>query len=156
MKKQILLIVMTLCAMSAMAVSLPRTSYNVDPINVNSGYTFGVGTTIVNTGLVGSYNGTACTDQGVGLSVYDDTCLNCCAATLCEESARSTNADECMEKLLEQGNMYMWQNCMDDCEGKHVNQKDENGPLDTSVFFLLALIAAYGAFAVYRRKMQEV
>jgi hypothetical protein len=148
MKKQILLIVMTLCAVSAMAVSLPSRSYNL--YSATSGntepYTLGIGTRFMNSSVVGAYYESGCKDQG--LNQNEIVCTNCCAGVICNATDEYDILD-CEADTPE----AVWGACMSDCRGEHLNYQE---PLDAPVFFLLALIAAYGAFAVYRRKMQEV
>jgi hypothetical protein len=147
MKKQILLIVMSLCAMSAMAVSLPRASYNAYSIpTVEEGYTLGIGTKIVNFSTVSAGYEGGCTN---GSQTYGTVCFNCCVDDACAgiDKSNPTQMAECINS-----NLYL--DCMSMCQyGEHLG---EEGPLDIPAAFLLALIAAYGAFAVYRRKMQQV
>ena len=140
MKKQILLIVMTLCAVSAMAVSLPRASYNafVTESNASNSYTLTVGTTFVNQSTVGAYNGSCSPDSWQSDM---NSCKTCCTGELmqCDMACAGDKACEqaCMEQNLA---------CHDTCEHPELGQ-----PLDAPVFFLLALIAAYGAVVAYRR-----
>ena len=142
MKKQILLIVMTLCAMSAMAVSLPNKSYNSYASRTsNSGaYTLGIGTQFLNQAVVGAYNG-ECDQYREGGNLWTgdvSACENCCLTNyVCGE--------EDWDCLDARGF------CMDNC-GEPLGGL----PLDAPTAFLLAMIAAYGAFAVYRHKKATV
>jgi hypothetical protein len=142
MKKQILLIVMTLCAMSAMAVSLPNKSYNsyANRTSNSGAYTLGIGTQFLNQAVVGAYNG-ECDQYREGGNLWTgdvSACANCCFTNyVCGE--------EDWDCLDARGL------CMDNC-GEPLGGL----PLDAPTAFLFAMIAAYGAFAVYRRKMQQV
>jgi hypothetical protein len=149
MKKQILLIVMTLCAMSAMAVSLPSKSYRSYGIeNSNEQpYTLSVGTKFVNASAVGARYSGACTNLGKDLDDFTYTCTECCARSICEDVETESDINRCERETDD----ATWSYCMTDCAGHHLNQ-----PLDAPTAFLLALVAAYGAIAVYRKKMQEV
>ena len=148
MKKQILLALMMMCASCAMAVSFP--SSGVGGGSTGEGYQpeSGFGPTYNNSVIVGN-SGANCAQQNPGTWTSDQNgCSQCCWESvtqpcLIEAKASGTSAAHC-ETLGAQ--------CINDCAaylGK--------SPLDSSVYFLLALIAAYGAVAVYRkRKMQEV
>ena len=148
MKKQILLIVMTLCAVSAMAVSLPRVSYQSynASIPTQEGYSLSIGTTFVNHSTVGAYEDVCGADSGFGSSDVHK-CPSCC----------TDNAyDPCIREKGEEA----WQECeslqitcINNCEDYALNEY--RNPLDAPTAFLLALVAAYGAVAVYRKRMQE-
>jgi uncharacterized FAD-dependent dehydrogenase len=74
MKKQILLIVMTLCTMSAMAVNLPSNSYRTYGLNTEPAqpYTLSIGTKFVNTSTVGAgYSGGITSSAVDGIAVAD-------------------------------------------------------------------------------------
>jgi hypothetical protein len=147
MKKQILLIVMTLCAMSVMAVSLPTSSYKSfnATITTDQPYTLGTGTTFLNQSLVGAGSYTDCVrDEASEVGTF---CSECCTNAVCGEFDRtSPEFAECM-------NSNVMGACMNSCSNPHL---DGGAPLDAPTAFLLALIAAYGAVAVYRRrKVQE-
>ena len=147
MKKQILLIVMTLCAVSAMAVSLPRDSYKPysGSLPSSQGYTLGTGTAILNHSTVGAYEG-VCTTQSEWTSGDINPCPACCTTNVflpCLNEKKDAGASECV-KLQEQ--------CVDICS---LALNDFRTPLDAPTAFLLALVAAYGAVAVCRRKMQQ-
>jgi hypothetical protein len=148
MKKQILLIIMTLFTMSAMAVNLPTNSYRSYGLNTEPSqpYTLSIGTKFINTSTVGAGYSGGCKDLGKDLDDFQTPCTECCARSICDAESDS-EIRECERNTDD----ATWSNCMTDCSGVHLNQ-----PLDAPVFLLLALIAAYGAFAVYRRKMQEV
>jgi hypothetical protein len=145
MKKQILLVVLMLCSMGAMAVSLPSKSYNVFSGTQGSTgpYTIGTGTTFANTSTVGSYTGT-CENAGVNVT-FGSVCTNCCAGEICGATTDS-EVDACEEENFDN---IAWQSCMAACQGEHLGYET---PLDAPTAFLLALVAAYSAVAVYRRK----
>jgi hypothetical protein len=148
MKKQILLIVMTLCAVSAMAVSLPKASYSSyrGYVPTQDTYSLSVGTTFVNQSTVGAYEDLC--GPNSGFSVTDtDPCPKCCQDNVfvpCLQTEGEAKAEECYNKQLQ---------CVQNCQ---YALGEERNPLDAPVFFLLALIAAYGAVAVYRRKKATV
>lgn len=138
MKKQILLIVMTLCAISAMAVSLPNTSYSsyASRVTNTDSYTLSVGTKFLNQAVVGTYNG-ECDQYREGGNLWTgdvSACENCCLTSY-------TCGEEDWDCLDARGL------CMDNC-GEPLGGL----PLDAPTAFLLALVAAYGAVMVYRRK----
>lgn len=139
--------VMMMCAMAAMAVNLPSKVYNeYSSMGQTMSYTLGTGTTYVNQSLVGAYSG-ECSGKLANASngaEYGTVCPDCCARELCE----GLSASDCQTKLIITGQIELWGECMDACEGQYL-------PLDAPTAFLLALIAAYGAVAVYRRKMQQ-
>ena len=144
MKKQILLIVMTLCAISAMGVNLPTASYKSFSANLPSQdtYSLSIGTTFVNHSTVGAYNGSC---QPNNADNFGSDCYSCCIAEICP-----SNEDDCIDESNPKSSLFL--TCMEVCSGEYLGQS----PLDAPVVFLLALIAAYGAVAVYRRKMQQV
>lgn len=142
---------MTLCAMSAMAVSLPKNSYNIyrGTIPAADGYSLSVGTTFVNTSTVGAYADCLYPEYAKNDAQLFDACTNCCYAP-------GGAYDEC---LISNSEAYCDQQadaCVDKCQGDSLALNDQREPLDAPTAFLLALIAAYGAVAVYRRKMQQV
>ena len=141
MKKQILLIVMTLCAVSAMAVSLPSVSYNsyVTEANADNAFQLTVGTTFVNQSTVGAYSG-SCNPDSWQSDI--NTCKTCCTGELMQ-CDWTCNGD----KACEQGCMEQNKACHEACESAELGQ-----PLDAPTAFLLAMIAAYGALMLYRRK----
>ena len=136
MKKQILFVIMAMCATCAMAVSLPSASYSSYTKSVvpEQGYTVGTGTTFINQSTVGVYEG-GCTYQAWDGDV--GKCQQCCI----DEFACGELDYECQ---IARGD------CMDLCG-------DPLGglPLDAPTAFLLALVAAYGAVAVYRTKVTK-
>ena len=149
MKKQILLVVLMLCSVGAMAVSLPSKSYNVFSGTQGSAgaYTIGTGTTFSNTATVGAYTGT-CENAGVNVA-FGSECTNCCAGEICGATTDS-EVDACEEENFDN---IAWQACMAACQGEHLGYEE---PLDAPVFFLLMMIATYGAVVVYRRKTASV
>ena len=135
---------MTLCAVSAMAVSLPSVSYKAysGGIPTQESYSLSIGTTFVNHSTVGAYEDVCGADSGFGSSDVHK-CPGCC----------TDNAyDPCIREKGEEA----WQECealqikcINNCEDYALGEI--RNPLDAPTAFLLALIAAYGAVAVYRR-----
>ena len=130
---------MIMCATCAMAVSLPSNSYNsyAGTVASSEGYTLGRGTTFVNRATVGAYTG----ECG---SLEDDWAgdSDLCATECCDVSYPSSDQSE--------ANLAARRACYLAC-GLPLGET----PLDAPTAFLLALVAAYGAVAVYRRKMQQ-
>jgi hypothetical protein len=136
MKKQILFVIMAMCATCAMAVNLPNNSYNPMRSSIttsNESYTLGTGISFNNTAVVGEYVNGSCQ-----VNKQDPN-----AITLCEKCCEALVFGE--DGSLRDEDYYA---CINDCMGYSL-------PLDASVYFLLALVAAYGAVAVYRRKAGE-
>ena len=127
---------MIMCATCAMAVSLPSNSYNsyAGTVASSEGYTLGRGTTFVNRATVGAYIGD-CDLEG---EYAGDTDL--CATDCCDAKYPSGDQSE--------ANLAARRACYLAC-GLPLGET----PLDASTAFLLALIVAYGAVAVYRKRM---
>ena len=135
-------------ASACFAVKLPTSPYSrgyAGPAE-NHSFQMGTGISIEGYSVVGSgeYNPYSCTTPGVQGDPTD--CQTCCEKEVlipCEEAA----GDD-FDKILECGTLNT--TCIKSCT---------NGtslPLDAPTAFLLALVAAYGAVAVYRRrKVQE-
>ena len=147
MKKHILLALMMMCATCAMAVKFPASG--VGGGSTGEGYQpeSGIGPSYNNSVVLGNA-GANCAQQSW---VSDEnTCVDCCNSSVtypCFDEILSgvtpdKNAEDC-EKLGAE--------CAQVCE-EYLGYS----PLDSSVYFLLALIAAYGAVAVYRKRMQKV
>ena len=138
MKKQLLFVVMLMCAISAFAVKLPSdpySSYKGSMANTES-YRTGTGTSFMNSAVTAGYAG----ECGEETDYAGDTpaCTNCCDMYYPEGDASEANQEARRECYLACG----------------VPLGDS--PLDAPTAFLLALVAAYGAVAVYRRrKVQE-
>ena len=139
MKKQLLFIVMLMCSLSALAVKFPSDSYSSykgTMANTES-YRTGTGTSFMNSAVTAGY-GNECGNID---NYYGDTpaCTDCCDSYYSEDDASEANQQARRECYLACG----------------VPLGDS--PLDAPMAFLLALVAAYGAVAVYRRrKVQEV
>lgn len=146
MKKQIIFAMCLLYSVCVMAITLPSKSYNASTIYASSGtgYSMSVGTTFVNQSTVGAYMG-VCTKQEGDFIGDGSACMNCC---LGEYETCKSDGHSILECAM----------AKDDCNAycEYLSLGEERNPLDAPVFFLLALIAAYGVVAVYRRKMQEV
>ena len=138
MKKQILLVLMIMCATCAMAVSLPSNSYNsyAGTVASSEGYTLGRGTTFVNRATVGAYTG-ECDLEGEWGGDSDLCATECC-------DLRYPSSDQSEANLAARRACYL-------ACGLPLGDT----PLDAPTAFLLALIAAYGAVAVYRKRMQQ-
>ena len=135
---------MTLCAMSAMAVSLPKASYSSYSgyVPTQDTYSLSVGTTFVNQSTVGAYEDVCGADSGYGSSDVHK-CPGCCqdnVFTPCLKEKGESAAQECYNEQVK---------CIQNCEDYALGEV--RNPLDAPTAFLLALIAAYGAIAVYRR-----
>lgn len=145
MKKQILFVIMAMCATCAMAVGLPSKSYNsyVSNANAEEGYSISTGTTFVNQATVGAYKGSCNPDSWQS---DKNSCKTCCEGELDQCAASCAGNPACMQECFNQN-----AECHANCENPELGM-----PLDASVYFLLALVAAYGAVAVYRKRMQEV
>ena len=139
MKKQILFVIMAMCATCAMAVSLPSNSYNeyAGTRASSDSYTLGQGITFVNRATVGAYGG----ECG---SLEDDWAgdSDLCTTECCDPSYPSSD--------LSEANQAARRECYLAC-GLPLGES----PLDAPTAFLLALVAAYGAVAVYRKKAGE-
>ena len=129
---------MIMCATCAMAVSLPSNSYNsyAGTVASSEGYTLGRGTTFVNRATVGAYTG-QCGDLEIDWAGDSYMCGECC-----DETFSSSDQSE--------ANLAARRACYLAC-GLPLGET----PLDAPTAFLLALVAAYGAVMVYRRKMQQ-
>ena len=141
MKKQLLFVLMLMCSLSALAVKLPDNPYKSYPgSNGNSGsYTVSYGTTFVNQADV--------TPQAVGSCSYDKQ--NPDIIQLCEECCIGQAYLPCFEGGGTEETCGPWyKECYNACMGVSL-------PLDAPTAFLLALVAAYGAVAVYRKRMQQ-
>lgn len=154
MKKHILLALMMMCATCAMAVKFPASG--VGGGSTGEGYQpeSGIGPSYNNSVVLGN-SGANCAQQNPGTWTSDQNgCVDCC-----NNSVTYPCMDEIMAIIAAGGTP---DKTGADCEklGFECTQVCEEylgySPLDSSVYFLLALIAAYGAFAVYRKKMQEV
>ena len=134
---------MIMCATCAMAVQLPSMSYNsyVSKAASEVSYSSSVGTTFVNQATVGAYTGSCNPDSWQSDM---NSCKTCCEGELdqCAASCAGNPNPTCMQGCFTQN-----QECHANCENPELGM-----PLDTSLYFLLALVAAYGAVAVYRRK----
>lgn len=138
MKKQILFVIMAMCATCAMAVSLPSNSYNeyAGTRASSNSYTLGQGITFVNSATVGAYSG-ECGDLEEEWDGDSYSCGKCCDGLYPDD----INTEE---------NLAARRECYLAC-GLPLGDT----PLDAPTAFLLALVAAYGAVAVYRKRMQE-
>lgn len=145
MKKQILFVIMAMCATCAMAVGLPSKSYNsyVSNAHAEEGYSISTGTTFVNQATVGAYNGSCNPDSWQS---DKNSCKTCCEGELDQCAANCAGNPACMQECFNQN-----AECHANCENPELGM-----PLDAPTAFLLALVAAYGAVAVYRKRMQEV
>lgn len=146
MKKQILFALCLLYSVCTMAITLPSKSYNAHSLYDTSetGYSLSVGTTFVNQSTVGAYEG-MCTKQEGDFIGDGSACMNCC---LGEYEACRSNGDSVLDCAI----------AKDDCNAycEYLSLGEERSPLDAPTAFLLALVAAYGAVAVCRRrKVQE-
>jgi hypothetical protein len=128
-----------------MAITLPSKSYNARSLygSTDTGYSLSIGTTFVNQSTVGAYEG-VCTKQEGDFIGDGSACMNCC---LGEYETCKSNGGSILQCAMAK------EDCNAYCE--YLSLGEERNPLDAPVFFLLALIAAYGAVVVYRRKMQE-
>lgn len=143
MKKQLLFVVMLMCSLSVMAVSLPKDSYNAYGVSAGSeSYTSSAGATFVNTAVLGTYEG-ACNPSYWNQDISD--CKKCCTSELMQCDMMAAGNKQLEEACMEQ-NLA----CHENCENPELGQ-----PLDAPTAFLLALVAAYGAVAVYRKRMQQ-
>ena len=142
MKKQILFVIMAMCATCAMAVSLPSSSYNpyVGERGSAEAYTMSAGTQFMNQAVVGAYYKGQCDDHRKGGQQWTgdkSSCFICCNGQFPEEDRSEANLEARRE-------------CMNMCD-----LPLGESPLDAPTAFLLALVAAYGAVAVYRKRMQQ-
>ena len=137
MKKQILFVIMLMCTLSAVAVKLPSGPYKSGATGSQVSYTTGSGITFMNQSTVGDYIAGTCSKGELKGDAADQHCEACCEEQyqVCEV-LQNGDCDE-LKKA-----------CINDCMGYSL-------PLDAPTAFLLALVAAYGAVAVYRRKMQQ-
>lgn len=141
MKKQLLFVVMLMCSLSALAVKLPDNPYNnyAGSTGSSGSYTVSTGTTFVNQADV--------SPQAAGTCMVDKQNPN--AMDLCEECCVNNVLVPCLkEGGTEDSCGPVYKECINSCMGTSL-------PLDASVYFLLALVAAYGAVAVYRKRMQQ-
>lgn len=149
MKKQILLVLMVVCWSSVMAVRMPSNPYTPysGGTSVQESYSFSEGVTIMNQSTVGAYNNDVCgAESGFGASDVAK-CPFCCTENVYDPCImeKGEGAWETCESLQLQ--------CVSNCEDYALNEY--RNPLDAPTAFLLALVAAYGAVAVYRRRMQQ-
>ena len=140
MKKQILFIVMLMCSLSALAVKLPSDPYRSYEGSVanTATYTIGSGTTFVNSSIVGSYEGICVVDKQNPSAIED--CEACCLREAYIPCIQQGGTEETCGPLNKE--------CFNACMGVSL-------PLDAPTAFLLALVAAYGAVAVYRTKVTK-
>ena len=143
-KSFILSIVLWLVSTALMAVSLPSSSYTRSFSGSADTYHASMGTGVTFSGFStvgsGDYTKTGmCTTEGV--QGDPEECKVCCNRDLFVP---------CMEDIgdiVQCGALNT--ECVESCT------KGTSLPLDAPTAFLLALVAAYGAVAVYRRKMQQ-
>ena len=146
MKKQILLVVLMACAACAWAVTFPNSGYQnggTSNNNSNTGTAIG-GTTIVNSSTVGSFDGSCAYDENAlppGVSIYD-ACTQCCQPYFVECLTAGNPANYCGQ--------YVQTPCVTQCQNDSEALGDS--PLDASVWMLLAMVAAYGAYAYYQKR----
>ena len=138
MKKQILFVLMIMCATCAMAVSLPSSSYNSYASSVanTDSYKLGSGTMFLNRATGGAY-----TNQCGDLEEEWDGDSNACGKCYDGYFPDYDNSEE---------NLAARRQCYLAC-GLPLGDT----PLDAPTAFLLALVAAYGAVAVYRKRIQQ-
>ncbi len=129
---------MIMCATCAMAVNLPSNSYNsyAGTVANSNGYTLGTGTSFVNRAVVGAY-ANECGDLEEEWDGDSYSCGKCCDGLFPDND----NSEE---------NLAARRQCYLAC-GLPLGDT----PLDAPTAFLLALITAYGAVAVYRKRMQQ-
>ena len=128
-----------MCATCAMAVQLPSKSYNsyTGIAGSNETYTTGFGTQFMNQAVVGAYYQNQCDEYREGGQLWTgdiSRCFICCNSNFPEDDRSEANLEARRE-------------CMNMCD-----LPLGESPLDAPTAFLLALVAAYGAVAVYRRK----
>jgi hypothetical protein len=104
-----------------------------------------IGTKFINSSIVGAYADCLYPEYAKNDSQLFDVCSDCCFDSRYDE-CRVNNSVEYCDKLAS--------GCVDTCQENSMALGDS--PLDAPTAFLFAMIAAYGAFAVYRRKMQQV
>ncbi len=141
-KSLILSIVFWFVTTALMAVSLPSTSYYRGATNLAETFQTQVSTGVSINGysLVGTAdyeNTSACTTEGVKGDPTE--CQKCCDL-------------EVLTPCLEAGDDFLYcgglnTTCIESCAA------GTSLPLDAPTAFLLALVAAYGAVAVYRKRI---
>ena len=144
MKNIILSVLFWAVASVCMAIKLPSTSYSAYSTSDmdSESYTMSIGTTIANQAVLSAYNG-GCINQGLNNgsgTEIGNICTNCCADELCP----GLSAEACQTKLIIEGNISLWGECMKACEGEHL-------PLGSPLLLLpFALV-----YAIVRRKRKE-
>lgn len=144
MKNIILSVLFWAVVSVCMAIKLPSTSYSAYSTSdmESKSYTIGIGTTFTNQAMLTSYNG-SCTNQGLNNgsgTEIGNICTNCCADELCP----GLSAEACQTKLIIEGNISLWGECMKACEGEHL-------PLGSPLLLLpFALV-----YAFVRRRKEE-
>ena len=135
---------MMMCATCAMAVKMPSSPYSSigSSIPSSEGYSISHGTTFVNAAVVAS--GSGCVFPDVKDPVALETkCSDCCWPV----------AEECMNA----GGSWVsctssssdYTKCINDCTTESALG---DSPLDASVWILLAMAVAYGAYAYYQKR----
>ena len=144
MKKQILLALMMMCATCAMAVKLPSSPYssNGSLIPSSEGYSISNGTTFVNTAVVASDGGCIYDPATIGSNSLYTLCTSCCEPYFVECLMQGKGPAYCGEYV----NLPCVNKCQEDSEALG------DSPLDASVWMLLAMAVAYGAYAYYQKR----
>lgn len=130
-----------MCATCNMAVTFPS---NGTDGSFGEGYepVGSVGPTFANSSVVGSA-GVSCAEGNTNWTVDNNECSACCWNTVTYPClTEGGNGKECED---------LGAKCISDC-----SEYLGYSPLDAPTAFLLALVAAYGAIAVYRKRMQKV
>ena len=141
MKKQLLFIEMLMCSLSALAVKLPSDPYNsyAGSVGSSGSYTVSTGTTFINQSTVETYDTGSCTVDKQDPNAIQ-LCESCCMGDVFLPCLQDGGTEESCGSLYKE--------CYNNCMGASL-------PLDAPTAFLLALVAAYGAVAVYRKRMQQ-
>ena len=144
MKKQILLVVLMLCSVSVWAVSLPSSSYNSSwTLQDIKGTQIERGATYVNSSDIGTIDSGCIYDPAtIGSSSLYTLCTSCCEPYFVECLMQGKGPAYCGEYV----NLPCVNKCQEDSEALG------DSPLDASVWMLLAMAVAYGAYAYYQKR----
>ena len=146
---------MIMCAACAMAVAFPSEGYgsgagSTGGTSESVGGVGGVGPSFNNSAILGN-DGASCAQSNPTWTKDANECSNCCFNTVSQPCFDEIIADTMAGRTPSK--------TTSECEslGTECNRQCQEylgySPLDAPTAFLLALIAAYGAYTVYRRRI---
>lgn len=142
MKKQILLVLMMMCATCVLGVTLPSNYYSsvTGSVPVSESFTTDAGITYMNASVVGAYD--ECIYDPKVYQNYPDLCTACCEPYF-KQCIQEGNKDV-SACLAVQGE------CVTTCQNNSKALGDS--PLDAGAWLLLGMIVAYSIFTYYQKR----